>query len=546
MRRTNLIFLFSLLLSLFQITSLSAKEDEGILYYKVGYLEQAKNMLEAELASASGDKAAQLCYYLGNIYFKQNQPEKAAEYYNKGLSYNEKDPLNAIGLSKLLIKSNPTEAAEQLKSIQKKNKKNMLVAEEIGRAYLDNKEPEAALEYQTLVYEKDFQFAPGYILWGDIFDFKSEPGDAAAKYEMAITCDPASYDAYVKYARVINHVNMDAAIEKLQALKGQEPSLSIVDKELSELYYKKNDFTNAAKAYSEYIAAGNFTNDDLKQYAVTLLFAGDNAKSLEIARKGLAKDPTDPAFCRMVMYNLIDLQQYEEAAIAADNFFKKSKNPEFSYFDYMYLGRLYDAQKKFADAAEAYMKAVEKDPSKKQLYQMASQSYEEAGDIAKSLELYEKFVNDSEGGKNADNLMDLGRKYYRMASNVDSTSSFTKEDMLKKAIATFSEVSVLEPDNYRSFYWIGNAASSLDPEARDTIARNNYVKAYEIMKSKEDPRYNSNIAVAAKYLAVYYYMVNERTKNDADKENSIKYAKEVLSIDPNDATSKQIIEIFSK
>ncbi len=544
MKSTKFVFLFSLILSVISVTNLYASGAEGILYYKVGYYEQAKNMLEAQLASGAGDKA-QTCFYLGNAYFKLGQLDKAAECYNKGLAVNAKDPFNAIGLLKLQIKSNPAEAADKMKDIQKKNKKDMLVTVEIGRAYLDNKEPDAALEYQTIVYQKDFQFAPGYILWGDIFDFKSVAGDAAAKYEMAITCDPTSYDAYVKYARVINNVNMEAAIEKLQALKVQNPSLSLVDKELSELYYKKNDFSNAVKAYSAYVAAGDYTNDDLKQYAVTLLFAGDNAKSLEIAQKGLAKDPTDPAFCRMAMYNLIDLKRYDEAAVAADNFFNKSKDPEFSDFDYMYQGRLYDALKKYPEAAEAYMKAVEKAPAKKQLYQMAAMSYDEAGEKMKSIEIYEKFVNEAEGAKTGDNLMELGKKYYVIANPSDSTTTYPKDQAIDKAIAIFTEVGTMEPDNYRSFYWKGNACTVKDPEALTTDARDAYMKALEIMKSKEDvERYKSPIMACSAYLMVYYYKQYEAKKVEADKAESLKYAKEVLAIDPNHGVAKQLEEIF--
>ncbi len=544
MKRSRLIFLFSLFLSLTYITSLSAQGNEGILYYKVGYLEQAKTMLETELASGSGDKT-QLYYYLGNVYFKLNQPEKAAEAYQQGLSSDPKDLYNAIGLAKLKIKSNPSEATTQFKDIQKKAKKDLNVIVEIGRAYLDNKEPDAALDFQTAVYNKNFQYAPAYILWGDIFDFKSEAGDAASKYEMAITIDPSSYDAYIKYARVINHVNMEAGIEKLQELKQQAPSLSIVDKELSELYYKKNDFANAATAYSNYIKAGNYTNDDLKQYAVTLLFAGNHEESLKIAKEGLQKDPTDPAFSRMVMYNLVDLERYDEAASAADNFFNKSKNPEFSYFDYMYQGRMYDAQEKYEEAGNAFLKAIEKEPTNKQLYQMASRSFDEAGDVAKSLELLEKYINESEGEKDPDDLMDLGRKYYTIATSSDSVTVLPKEEALDKAITIFSQVGTLEPDNYRSFFWKGNALSVKDPEATTPDAKESYTKALEIIQSKDDiERYSYPIRVSAGYLSVYYYKENERNNDDASKANSLKYAKEVLEFDPENPVAKQLVEIF--
>ncbi len=531
-----------LLIGLFQFTNLTAQSQEGIMFYKVGYLEQAKMMLESELASSVSNKA-QLYYYLGNIYFKQMQPEKALEAYQQGLSSDPKNLYNAIGLTKLVIKSNPNKAESKFKEIQKKSKKDLNIVVEIGRAYLDNEEPQIALNYLTIAHDKDFQFAPAHILWGDIFEFRSEPGEAASKYQNAIFMDPLSYEAYIKYARIMSHVNREAAIGKLQELKRVEPTLSLVDKELSELYYKKNDFSNAASAYGNYIKAGTFTNDDLKQYALTLLFAGEYNQSLEIAQKGLQADPTDPAFSRMVMYNLIDLEQYEEATAAADHFFNRSKNPEFSYFDYMYQGRLYNGLRQHAKAGEAYLKAIEKDPGNKQLYQMASQSYEKAANATKSAEILEKFIRETKEEKNPEDLYELGRKYYKLAG--DSTSVLSKEESLDKAIQFFSEVHSLEPDNYRSFFWKGMALELKDPEATTADAKESYEKTLDIIyKNGDIERYNDPIRIASYYLCVYYYIKYEQTNDEVSKSNTIKYAKEVLRVDPENAVAKQLVDYF--
>lgn len=552
MKRTNLISLFTLLVALFFCAPAAWAADdklsEGIFYYQIGYYEQAEDMLQADLQAGKGDKV-QIYYYLGNIEFKLGNMAKAEEYFKQGAALDEKDPFNRIGLLKLKIKSDPQTTAEELKSIQKKNKKKPMVAVEIGRAYLDNKEPDAASEYQGLAYERDNQFAPAHILWADIMNFQGDGGVAATYYEQAMMADPNCYEAYVKYSRVISYVNFDAAVDCLKKLKSLNPSLSLADKELSEIYYRKNRFEEAAAAYEEYIKAGNYTQDDLKQYAVTLLFAGRHEESLKIAQEGLAKSPNDPAFSRMAMYNLIDLERYDEARKAADHFFNESENPQFTYYDYIYEGRLLDAEKNYEKAAEAYTKAAESDSSQVSFYKMAAQSYESGGMILKSVEAFEKYmqaVGDKDENE-ADDLMDLGRKYYTVAITDDSTlTDSVKNFYLAKAVDVFKKVTTIEPTNYRGYFWEGHAASRLDPECKKTDARDAYMKALEIAKEavKENEQFNSVIVTCYNYLCVYYYMQYEANKVESDKQECLKYAEELLVLDPTNNVATQLLTIY--
>ena len=550
MKRTNLISLFAFLVALFVHTSATFAADEsseGILYYRIGYYQQAEDILLKDLAAEKGDKT-EIYYYLGNVEFKLGNMEKAAEYYQQGAALDEKDPFNQIGLLKLKIQSDPEAAAEGFKQIQKKNKKKPMVACEIGRAYLDCKQPDAASEYQGMAYERDNQFAPAHILWADIMNYQGDGGVAATYYEQAIMADPESYEAYVKYSRVINYVNFDAAVERLKELKTKNPALSLADKELSEIYYRKNRFEEAATAYEDYIKAGNYTQDDLKQYAVTLLFAGRHDESLKIAQEGLKSEPNDPAFSRMAMYNLIDLQRYDEARAAADHFFNESTNPQFNFYDYIYEGRLLDAEQRFEEAAVAYTKAAESDSSQVEMYKMASQSYENAKMILKSVEVYEKYVEMvGKGDKEADNLMDLGRKYYSVAIVEDTTvTDSIKNIYLAKAVDVFKKVTTIEPTNYRGYFWEGHAASRLDPECKGTDARDAYMKALEIAKEavKENEQFNSVIVTCYNYLCVYYYMQYEANKVESDKQECVKYAAELLTLDPTNNVATQLLTIY--
>ena len=198
----------------------------------------------------------------------------------------------------------------------------------------------------------------------------------------------------------------------------------------------------------------------------------------------------------------------------------------------------------YPEAAAAYMKSYEMDSTRTQLLRLASEAYEKSGDAQKSLAVLEKFIA-TNGGRTADNLMDLGKKYYSLGTAKETTDATQKKTDLETADKIFGEVGALEPDNYRSFYWRGNAASTLDPEALTDFAKNYYSKALEIVqpKAKEDARYASIVATCIRYLTVYYYKSYERNKDEEAKKQCVKYAEQWLEIEPSSQVALQLIAL---
>ena len=559
---TRVKFLSTLCVMLFAASSLfAAKSLEGVLYYKIGYYQQAQEMLLKDLAAGNGTPS-EIYYYLGNIESKYNDnPTKAAEYYTKGLGSNPKKPevFNSIGLLRLKIKTDLAAAKEGFEKIYKANRKNLLVAVEIGYAFLDNKELDLASEYQGYAYGRNSQYAPAHILWGDYMNALGDGNMAATSYEQAIACDPHAYEAYVKYSRIISHVNLTAAVERLNELKQKAPELSLANKELSEVYYKTGRFEKeAAAAYEEYIKANNYVTEDLKQYAAVLLFANRYEESLTIARRGLVNEPNDPSFSRMVMYSLVELERYDEATVAAEHFFNKTTKPQFSYLDYMYRGRLNDAVQNYDQAASDYLQAIAIDTSKtdiKHFYLMAIQAYEATGKLDKGIAVFEKYMATPYAQlpeSKADNLMELGRMYYGLGISRDTLvqQSITRIDALTKAYEIFKQVEPLEPDDYRSYYWQGSAASQLDPRCEKEDAKNAYIKALEICKAKYaetgNEQYQQYIVTCVNFLCFYYYQRYVATDytDDALKSEMLKYAEELSKLDPGNNTAAQILEVF--
>ncbi|WP_353330313.1 tetratricopeptide repeat protein [Bacteroides sedimenti] len=537
---SSILFLASLVLNL---SPIQAKDSEGISFFKAGFPKQAKSLLFQELKSNTN--SAETCYFLGNVYFGESKKDSALYYYNKGLSFDAMSALNNIGLAKLQIKSNPTQAKEAIDNVLKgKNKKNVDLILEAGRAYLENGELVAANDYLTRAQNITRKYAPVFVLAGDIFEAKKDAGQACSMYQQAIYFDANCREAYIKYARAYRDVNTALAVEMLERLKVQEPGFSLANKELADLYYSKNDFDKASASYGDYIASGNYDSDDLKQYAMTLFLNKNYAKSLEIAQIGLKLNSTDPAFNRFAMYNYIELKRFDEAAVAADLFFNKSKNAQFSYFDYTYNGALLAEQKKYPEAIASFKKAIEVDSTKTNLLTTISDLYEKSGDQLGAIQTYESYVN-TLSKQTPDQLIELGKKYYNFGNSQVAATAASKTAALVKADSLFAKVAELEPDNYRGVCWRARANAALDPETTKGIAKPYYEKTVEICLSKADERYNPVLVECYSYLGYWYLISGEKNKSNADYDKSKEYWNKILKIDPSNPTATKALEGLS-
>jgi len=265
---------FKVLFILFFSTIIAnVNAGEGVLYYKSGFSDIAKNLLLQDFNS--GNKKVEASYYLGNIFFNENKIDSAKFYFNEGLKAEPTSAFNNIGLIMIGMNSaDPKVLTATLTKIikDKLNKKNIAVPIAISYAYLYNKNTAKALEYWDKARSVNSKNADLYMLKGDILA-STNLGEACANYETAIFYNKNCKEAYVKYAKVYKSMNPKQAIQKLLELKTISPDFQLVDKELGDIYYATNNFDSAAKHYELYINSGKTTNiSDLLQYATTLFF----------------------------------------------------------------------------------------------------------------------------------------------------------------------------------------------------------------------------------------------------------------------------------
>jgi tetratricopeptide (TPR) repeat protein len=527
----------SLIFSLFFVSLLftSTTKGQGILYFKAGFLDDAKPLLISEIKSDPANNAEEY-FYLGNIYFNQNKPDSAEICFKNGLAADPTYSQNQVGLIMLRMKNDPQGTDLELKNLLKlkQNKKNVDLYIAISYAYLYNNMEEKALYYQSKARGINSKYAGVYVLLGDILAPKNR-GEACSNYELANLYDPNNKEAYIKYARAYKSVNPKLSIDKLKQLKEKDPSFALVDRELGDIYYSINDFENAAHYYESYIQSGISNVQDLTKYSMTLFMNHEFQKSLEVATMGLQKDPLNPAFNRLIMYNNVELKQNEAALSAADVLFNKSRNPEFNYLDFIYYGQALRDTKQTALAIEQYKKALQYDSTKVDLWKDISDMYNEIGDYANAIDAYVKFMNSlSDKDRNADIIIALGKLYYSYG-NDPKTAPDVKKSALLKADSIFAKIAELEPDGYRGNFWRARANSALDPETTLGLAKPFYESTAALIESKNDPRFNSVLIECYSYLG-YYTLVQK------DYEKSLQYWDKILKIDPNNATAKKAIE----
>ena len=153
---------------------------------------------------------------------------------------------------KKIISSKPADLDKQMKPYYKENKKNAENLAAFGRAFFEAKDTANARIYAEYALQavKNHQYAPAYLLLGDIKALPDDGGAAAQYYDMAVYADPKDPTGYFKYANVYRKINPALAVGRLNDLRAQRPDIA-VDALAGRIYYMANEFDKALAAYDK-------------------------------------------------------------------------------------------------------------------------------------------------------------------------------------------------------------------------------------------------------------------------------------------------------
>ncbi|MBO7609762.1 MAG: tetratricopeptide repeat protein [Muribaculaceae bacterium] len=531
-------FIAALLLAGVSMSSFAQGYRDGIEYYKIDQLDNAKELLERNLDAASTNKS-EAYYYLGMIALKQGNKSEAKSFFEKGVAANANNPYNLVGLGALDLKSGGN-AKANFEAARKLSKKDPKLEMAIARAYYAANATTYAKDIEKCIKNArkwNVNDPDSYIFEADTYADKRDWGAAAGNYELAFTNDPNNVEAYVKYANTYFNVNPEMAIDRLKELLAKQPNSALVQRQLAEKYYEDNLGSKAAEQYGEYIKNPNHFAQDEVRYVQLLFFGGKYQESYDLAtslvNKLSANDDKVFYMRRMQLYNLVQLDKWQEAMEAGQTFFGMAKPADATYEvrDYTDYGKALQETGQPEAALEAYNKAIELNPQNTDLIRNMGDTYADAGNYAKAVSYYQNLYDTQQNTSN--DIFMLSNYYYGLAT---TTEGAEKADAIAKSQKYLTEVDEKVPGNVQIVNQKAKLAKLIEGDEITGKAVPAYKELIRILDAKEDKSgYDRYYKYAYNYLANY-----EFTKGD--KNLAKEYYRKWLEHDPDNDALRQYVE----
>ena len=460
---------------------------DGIEYYKAGQHDNARTILERTINDPATDRSL-ANYYLGQVALVQGDKAQARTYFDAGLAADAECPFNYVGLGALaLLEGNDEAAKEQFKQAQKFGKKNAEVSVSIARAYY-NADPVKYDRDITKALEKARKDSKNadpsiYVLEGDMLAAAENFGDAAARYEMAITYDPNNPEGYVKFANAYFNVNKDFGINKLQEFLNAHPESAMAQRELAEKLFLADRWKAASELYGKYIQNPNHFPEDKARYAVLLYWGEDYPASLAIADEILASDPSNFLMQRVRFLDQTAMGQFQAAVENAEKFFASNPEANFTIKDYTTYADALSGIGQDSLAVVQYELAASKYPENGDLLKNLSTVYSRNRQYDKSAEAYDAYLKLQENPSLTD-LYGMSGRYLNAAVYADSIRA---KELAGRGIEYVNQVidraADVSPMMYQRLARLYVAANGKRPDA-DAIAA--YDKMLQLLDQNPD------------------------------------------------------------
>ena len=428
------------------------------------------------------------------------------------------------------IKSKSGNVADAAKTAYKKNKKNPEALMKIARAFFEQKDTAGARQFANYANEAGkpkYQYAPAYLLLGDIESaYGTDGGKAAGYYNQAINFDPKNPEGYKKWAMVYRKISPSQAAQKLRDMKANCPNEDI-DAFTAHIYmlagdekqayenYKKADISKLDKAY-------------LNEFVRCSYFTGHFQDALNAAEAGIKIEPRNPTFNRLAMFSNYELKNYDAAKGYINKYFNETDSAKFSEYDHFYTALIYQALEDKANMYVHYDKALElvNDSSmiKRWAIQKAiSDSYLKEMNFEKAIKYYNDMLA-SKPDANFDDEEGLANIYSKWG-DADPTK---KSDYVKKAVDIFRAAGQKYPiQQVYATYMAASTINKIDDNMKNSLAKTDYMKVIDLLSVKADRTKGEDTMLKTAY---HYMMFNSYiNKNVAGAKD---YADKILAIDP--------------
>ena len=439
------------------------------------------------------------------------------------------------------IKSQAPNVAKLAEVAFKKNKKNPEAILKIAQAFYAQKDTANARKYANLSNEAGkpkYQFAPAYLLLGDIeASYGTDGGKAASYYNQAITFNPKNPEGYKKWAMVYRKISPTQAAKKLEEMKVQCPDEDI-DAFKGHIFMLAND---EKQAYENYVKADINKLDKLglNEFVRCSYFTGHFADAVRAAEAGIKLEPRNPTFNRIAMFANYELKNYDAAKSYIHKYFYETDSAKVSEYDHFYTALIYQALDDKANMYAHYEKALELVNDQSMIKRWAilksvSDSYLKEKEFENAIKYYEQYLA-CKPNLNFDDEEGMANIY----SKYGDADPAKKKEMTNKAIEIFGTLAEKYPIQvvYATFMRAG-LNNKLDDNMKNNLAKADYQKVVDLLANKADRTKGEDTMLKTSY---HYLMYNAfLNKNTAGAKE---IAEKILVIDPEYKSALEILKL---
>ncbi len=470
--------------------------------------------------------ATKLYYYLGYVQLKTGETGQALKSFEKGVSVNEKEAINHVGLGAIRMLEKKTVEAKVFfdKALSMSKSKDVAVLQAVAEAYLvDAKHAETALKLLEKAKLIDSTNPKTFMLMGETDLLQNKGGPAITNCERAVRLDPTNAKPYYNIALVyMRSQNFSLADENFQKALSIDPEFTLAYKELGELYYSMKEGEKAVKAYEAYLKMTEKPNEFQTQqrYAFFLFMARNFSKANEVFKKLLDRPEVTPTTLKYYAYSLVEAGDLPESQKTFAKYFSLVPADKVEANDYSYYGKLLLKLNQDSLAAISFQQSLMLNQDQEDVALLRAEALLKAKKFPEAIEAYSTLMKIRKKPMSLD-FYGLGRAYYY-------NSQFEKAD------TTFQKLIEMQPVRTIGYVWMSKVKANQDPNSELGLAKPYFEKVIEI-GSVEPEKNKKDLIDAYKYLGYYHYLKIEIPV-------SISFWKKVLELDPNDAQALGVLK----
>jgi Tfp pilus assembly protein PilF len=487
-------------------------------------------------------------FYYGENFFKSGDPDSANILYTKGSEINATNPLNYVGLGKVLLsKGKINEAKTQFfKAITLGANKNAEVMRKTAEAWLvtENKDADEAMRLAAMAIKTDPKNPENYILMGDAQLEKNptEGGAPVKSYQTATTLNPKSAKGILREGKLYQRGrNYQLALDFYKKAMTIDPTFAPAYREIAELYSLAGQPARSIENWKKYL---ELNNSDYARYRfMSALFSNKQYGEAVSEYENLKKANFNNLFLERLagysyaeMGNKTDTAAYTKGLKAINKFFEMA-GPNFKYIaaDYKYKGLLLARSGKDSLGITEMEKAIAMDSSiAGDIYSAISNQAMKNKKYDQAITYLEKKRKGNYSNLNINDCFDLGKAYYFTAAAKQREANEMRDALVKKkkpitpevtakeneaagnfakSDSSFKRMTQLNPNWPWGYTWRGRANASLDPKAQNDSTKVYYEKVISLVKPEErTTTYKSNLIEAYEYLGYYYVTKKDDVK----------------------------------